>query len=71
MIRNPQTKQPKLTEKEKEVISCMAQGLSTKQIAEKLFNSTKTISNHRENMLEKFGLENSVQLVDKWRRGEV
>jgi DNA-binding CsgD family transcriptional regulator len=45
----------RLTNREKEILSCIAEGLSSKQIAGKLFISEFTVANHRKNMLAKNG----------------
>lgn len=53
----------RLTTREKEILSCIASGLSSKQIAGKLFISINTVANHRKNMLAKMGARNSAELV--------
>ncbi|MCC5919714.1 MAG: response regulator transcription factor [Cyclobacteriaceae bacterium] len=52
-----------LSKREKEVLSLLAQGLNTKDIAEKLFLSERTVSNHRSNMIQKCGVKNTFELV--------
>jgi DNA-binding CsgD family transcriptional regulator len=52
-----------LTPREREVLTCIADGLSTKQIAGKLFISEYTVANHRKSMLAKLGAKTSAQLV--------
>lgn len=49
---------PKLTRREKEVLSEAASGLTTGQIGEKLFISPHTVESHRKNLIEKFGAKN-------------
>ena len=44
---------------EKEIFS----HLTTKQIAEKLFISPKTVENHRSNILRKLDLHSTIELV--------
>jgi DNA-binding NarL/FixJ family response regulator len=41
----------------------LAEGLSTTEIAEKLFISRKTVENHRSNILSKLDLHSTVELV--------
>ncbi len=51
------------TKREIEIIKLLAEGLSTKFIAERLFISPATAETHRKNILRKSGCENSVKLV--------
>ena len=51
------------TPREKEVLLWMAEGLGTKQIADRLSISDHTVINHKRHMLEKTGCLNSVALV--------
>jgi len=52
-----------LTPKEIEVLRLIADGLTNKEIAVKLYLSTSTIDTHRKNMLAKLELKNSAALV--------
>ncbi len=52
-----------LTEREKEILTHIAQGLANQQIAEKLFISIKTVQTHRAHILEKLGLHDRTELV--------
>ncbi|MES2704150.1 MAG: helix-turn-helix transcriptional regulator [Bacteroidota bacterium] len=52
-----------LTRREIDILLCVAQGLSSKQIAEKLFLSIKTVGHHRSNILEKTGAGNLAAVV--------
>ena len=52
-----------LTPREQEIMRLLAEGLSSKQIAEKLFISPKTVENHRSNILNKLGLHSTIELV--------
>ncbi|WP_313265555.1 response regulator transcription factor [Sphingobacterium sp.] len=45
---------PKLTRREKEVLSFVARGMTTNQIADSLFISSHTVESHRKNLMEKF-----------------
>lgn len=49
---------PKLTRREKEILVEAASGLTTNQIAEKLFISHHTVESHRKNLIEKFQTSN-------------
>lgn len=54
-----------VTAKEKEVLGLMAQGLSSKEIAEKLCVSFHTVESHRKNLRFKFDARNSLELLMK------
>lgn len=51
-----------LSPRELEVFSLIGQGVSTKQIAKRLFLSDKTVETHREKIKKKLNLKNSIQL---------
>lgn len=53
------------TKREIEIIKLLADGYSTKTIAEKLFISQTTVETHRKNILRKSGCKNSVKLISK------
>jgi DNA-binding NarL/FixJ family response regulator len=53
----------KLTKREIEVLKLIAMELSNKQIAKKLFISIKTVDSHRQNLVHKLNVKNSVGLV--------
>jgi DNA-binding NarL/FixJ family response regulator len=52
-----------LTPREQQVMRLLAEGLSTTQIAEKLFISPKTVDNHRTHIMSKLDLHSSHDLV--------
>jgi len=52
-----------LTRREKEILTLIAQGLTDKEIAEKVFLSSLTIITHRKNILSKLGLKNKVEIT--------
>ncbi|QJW90540.1 response regulator transcription factor [Spirosoma taeanense] len=54
---------PLLTSREKEVLACIAEGLTNHEIADKLFVSPLTVDSHRKNLLAKFGVKNTAALV--------
>jgi len=56
---------PVLTEREREVLSLVAQGCTSKEIAERLIVSHKTVMSHRANIYEKLGIRNQAGLV-RW-----
>ncbi len=53
----------KLTRREKEVLQAISEELTTQEIAEKLFVSSKTVETHRMNLMSKLGARNSVGLI--------
>lgn len=56
---------PPITRREKEIIKYLAQGLSSVQIAEKMFVSPFTVDTHRRNLLQKFNVNKTVNLLQK------
>lgn len=57
------TKPGSLSKREKEVLQLISEGLTTGEIAEKLFTSKRTIETHRQNMLEKTQSKNTASLI--------
>ena len=54
---------PELTEREREVLALIAQGVSNKEIAEKLYWSEVTVKRKVQDILEKMGVANRAQAV--------
>lgn len=52
-----------ITEREEEIVKLVAEGRSTKEIAELLFISAKTVDRHRANVLQKLGMRDRVELT--------
>jgi len=52
-----------LTPREQEVMRLLAEGSASKEIAEKLFISPKTVENHRSNIMKKLDLHSTLELV--------
>ncbi|MCD6066556.1 MAG: two component transcriptional regulator, LuxR family [Bacteroidetes bacterium] len=52
-----------VTEREADVIRYISEGLSNKQIADKLFLSTHTVNTHRKNIMNKLGVNNTAGIV--------
>ena len=52
-----------LTPREQEVMRLLAEGLTPKEIAEKLFISSKTVENHRANIMKKLDLHSTMELI--------
>jgi two-component system, NarL family, response regulator NreC len=53
----------KLTAREHEILSSIAEGHTNREIAEKLVISPKTVDRHRENIMRKLNMHNRVELV--------
>ena len=61
-----------ISEREKEILVAICQGLSNQEIADQLFISKRTVDKHRANILEKTGCKNTAALVvDALRNGIV
>lgn len=60
-----------LTEREREVLGLMIQGLNNTQIAAKLTVSPSTIKSHVSNILSKFGAESRTEAVTLALRGRI
>ncbi|MFD1871111.1 response regulator [Hymenobacter bucti] len=52
-----------LTAREQEILRLVADGLTTAQIADKLFTSPRTVETHRQHIMEKTGTKNTAALV--------
>jgi len=55
----------KLSPKEMEILKLIADGQTTKEIAQKLFISTRTVETHRNNMMKKLEVKNTPELINK------
>lgn len=63
--RNAAPALPEVSPREKEVLDLVAHGFSTKQVADKLGISTRTVETHRINMLKKLKVSNTAELIRK------
>ncbi len=52
-----------LTKRETEIVALIAEGMSSKEIAEKLFISIKTVETHRAHIMEKLECRNSAEII--------
>jgi DNA-binding NarL/FixJ family response regulator len=52
-----------LTPREQEIMVLLAEGMSTSQIADKLFISPKTAENHRSSIMRKLDIHSTIELV--------
>ncbi len=54
-----------ITKREKEIMELISQGLSNKEIAEKIFVSISTVDAHRYNILKKMEVKNTAEMITK------
>ena len=59
IVNNPE----QLSNREKEIIKLIAEGKKSKEIAELLFISPRTVENHRANIMAKLNLKNVAELI--------
>jgi len=52
-----------LTQREKEILTCIVKGLNNQEIADQLFISLPTVKTHRSNILAKCDVKNTASLV--------
>jgi DNA-binding NarL/FixJ family response regulator len=52
-----------LTAREQEIMGLLAEGMSTTQVADKLFISPKTVENHRHSIMKKLDLHSTIDLA--------
>ncbi|WP_461050010.1 response regulator transcription factor [Spirosoma arcticum] len=62
--KHARTERPsKLSNKEKEILQFLVDGMSSREIAEKLQLSVRTVDNHRANMMRRLQVRNAAELV--------
>ena len=57
-----------LSEREQQVLRCINQGMTTPEIADRLFLSTNTVGTYRHRLMTKFDAHNVAQLIAKAQR---
>lgn len=60
---SPEAKVVPLTKREIEILRYIAQGLTNKRIAEKIYLSVRTVNTHRNNLMQKLGIHETAGLV--------
>jgi DNA-binding NarL/FixJ family response regulator len=60
--------QEKLSTREVEVLSLIMQGLTNKDISERLFISFETVRSHRKSILKKIGVKNTAALISYYNQ---
>jgi len=63
LINEPAKKESILSRRELEVLKLISEGMTTSEIADKLYNSKRTIETHRQNMMEKTQVKNTASLI--------
>lgn len=61
--RQPSHRYSTLTERERDVLQLIAEGHTTKEIAERLHISPRTVEKHRQNLKAKLEIENTAELT--------
>jgi DNA-binding NarL/FixJ family response regulator len=61
----------KLTKREVEIIRLIAEGLTSQQMADKLFISHRTVETHRANLMKKMEVKNAIELVKKAQKANL
>jgi len=61
--REDEDEAPTLTKREKEIMQLIAEGMTSNEIANKLFLSIYTVDTHRKNLLTKFEVNNTALLI--------
>ncbi len=56
----------KLSERELEILKCIAEEMTNKEIAQKLYISPRTVDTHRRNLLQKLNVKNTAGLVKSY-----
>jgi two-component system, NarL family, response regulator LiaR len=62
-VAQPQIAGEQLTERERDVLKCLADGLNNNEIADKLFISLGTVKFHVSNIFHKLGVDSRVEAV--------
>ena len=62
-IHQSKSEMPKFTKREKEIMELLYDGMTNKEIAEKLFVSERTVIGHKSNLLSKTGCKNAIGLI--------
>jgi DNA-binding CsgD family transcriptional regulator len=68
LLQEPQFE---LSVREKEILELIQQGLRSKEIADKLFISVNTVNIHRQNILQKMHVNNSLEAVERGRKSGI
>ncbi len=67
----PSVQTVRISAREKEILFMVASGITSSQIAKKLFLSKFTVNNHRKNLLQKLNVKNVAELISEATRLEL
>ena len=70
-VKEKKPSQSILTEKEKEIVLCLVDGLSYKMIADKCFISLETVRSHIKNIYKKLHVHSKADVIRKSMNGEL
>ena len=70
-VKEKKPSQSILTEKEKEIVLCLVDGLSYKMIADKCFISLETVRSHIKNIYKKLHVHSKADVIRKSMNGEI
>ena len=70
-VAEPEMRKYEFTDREKDIIKAISEGLSNKEISSKLFISEGTIRNYITTILDKTGLEHRTALAVNYLKGNL
>ena len=62
-VRQPRDQNGSLSQREREIVSLVAQGFKNKEMAERMFISEQTVKNHLHNIFDKLGVSDRLELA--------
>jgi len=64
-LKDPNNCIDQISDREIEIIKYLAQGMTTNEIADKIYRSWRTVETHRKNIMKKLGVKNTPSLVKR------
>jgi DNA-binding NarL/FixJ family response regulator len=65
VVRKKPKEEINLTKREIEIVRLISDGLTSQQMADRLFISPRTVETHRANLMKKLNVKNAIELVKK------
>lgn len=65
VVRKKPKEEISLTKREIEIVRLISDGLTSQQMADRLFISPRTVETHRANLMKKLSVKNAIELVKK------